>query len=229
MPNVKIPKIKVAKIKNVEIPYYINTPILQGQIPGCSFGHRDAIRNPSLIWGDNNGRTINCPEGQIPSYEPIQYNSESIKLIQEKPKEQEEKEQEGKPNPKVPERVLEKIEPPIEEPCPRPDDLPLFSKNKLQTHRIVKYEKINGECKQILELLPPLEVVNNYIPAPSLIVSTSIVVTTGIVSGALAKDYLLKAIKPTIKKISKKVASIRGKEKTLSVNERRKEQRGFKK
>ena len=44
-----------------------------------------------------------------------------------------------------------------------------------------------------------------------------------------AIDYLLKAIKPTIKKISKKIAAARGKTKVLSVSERQKEQRALRK
>tara|TARA_Y100001938_G_C8068370_1_gene421642 strand:- start:465 stop:1151 length:687 start_codon:yes stop_codon:yes gene_type:complete len=226
---VKIPEITLPEVRTVEIPFYSTNPILQGQIPGCSFGHRDANKNRSLILGDPNGRTTSCPDGSIPSYTPMQINQSEIQLVIQQPKRQEEKQSKGKPIPIIPSEIINQNKKQKEEPCPRPDDLPLFSKNKLQTHRIVKYEKINGECKQILELLPPLQVINNYIPAPSLIVSTSVVVTSGVVAGSLAKDYLLKAIKPVIKKISKKIAAIKGKTKVLSVSERRKEQRDLKK
>ena len=229
MTEIKVPKIKVPEVTVVDIPFQSPYPVLQGQIPGCVYGHRDAQRNPSLVWGDNNGRTTACPDGNIPSYTPMQFNSSEIQLVAEPPRQQEEKEPEGKQTPKIPVNLPTPNEETQEEPCPRPDDLPLFSKNKMQTHRIVGYEQVNGECKQILELLMPLDVVNNYIPAPSLIASTSIVVTTGVVAGALAKDYLLKAIKPTIKKISKKIAAARGKTKVLSVSERQKEQRALRK
>ena len=229
MTEIKIPKVKIPEVTVVDIPFQSPYPSLQGQIPGCVYGHRDAQRNPSLVWGDNNGRTTACPDGEIPSYTPMQFNASEIKLEVVPPKQEEEEQQEEKQTPKIPANLPTLNEENKEEPCPRPDDLPLFSKNKTQTHRIVGYEKVNGECKQILELLMPLDVVNNYIPAPSLIASTSIVVTTGVVAGALAKDYLLKAIKPTIKKISKKIAAARGKTKVLSVSERQKEQRALRK
>lgn len=226
MPTIKIPKVKIPKIVTVDIPFESPYPSLQGQIPGCVFGHRDAQRNPSLVWGDNNGRNTACPDGQIPSYTPIQFNALEIQLKHEPPKEKEKTQSDIGQPPKASLTLPTKSD---NEPCPRPDDLPLFSKNKLQTHRIIGYEKVDGDCKQILELLMPLEVVNNYIPAPSLIVSTSVVVTSGVVAGALAKDYLLKAIKPAIKKISKKIAAIRGKKKILSISQRRKEQRDLRK
>jgi len=229
MTEIKIPKVKVPEVTVVDIPFQSPYPSLQGQIPGCVYGHRDAQRNPSLVWGDNNGRTTACPDGQIPSYIPMKFNSSEIQLEVVPPKQEEEEQQEEKQTPKIPANLPIQNEENKEEPCPRPDDFPLFSKNKMQTHRIVGYEKVNGECKQILELLMPLDVVNNYIPAPSLIASTSIVVTTGVVAGALAKDYLLKAIKPTIKKISKKIAAARGKTKVLSTSERRNEQRALRK
>ena len=229
MTEIKIPKVKIPEVTVVDIPFQSPYPSLQGQIPGCVYGHRDAQRNPSLVWGDNNGRTTACPDGEIPSYTPMQFNASEIQLEAVPPEQQEEEQQEEKQTPKIPLNLPTLNEENKEEPCPRPDDLAVFSKNKMQTHRIVGYEKVNGECKQILELLMPLDVVNNYIPAPSLIVSTSVVVTTGVVAGALAKDYLLKAIKPTIKKISKKIAAARGKTKVLSVAQRRKEQRDLRK
>ena len=229
MTEIKIPKVKIPEVTVVDIPFQSPYQSLQGQIPGCVYGHRDAQRNPSLVWGDNNGRTTACPDGEIPSYTPMQFNVSEIQLVAEPPKQEEEEQQEEKQTPKIPANLPALNGEPQEEPCPRPDDFPLFSKNKMQTHRIVGYQKVDGECKQILELLMPLDVVNNYIPAPSLIVSTSVVVTTGVVAGALAKDYLLKAIKPTIKKISKKIAAARGKTKVLSVSERRKEQRNLRK
>ena len=229
MPEIKIPEIKTPEVTVVDIPFQSPYPVLQGQIPGCVIGHRDAARNPSLILGDPNGRTTSCPEGEIPSYTPMRFNASEIQLVAGPPKQEEEEQQEGKQTPKIPANLPTQNVENKEEPCPRPDDFPLFSKNKMQTHRIVGYEKVNGECKQILELLMPLDVVNNYIPAPSLIASTSIVVTTGVVAGALAKDYLLKAIKPTIKKISKKIAAARGKTKVLSVAQRQKEQRDLRK
>ena len=78
-----------------------------------------------------------------------------------------------------------------------------------------------------MELLPILNILDNYLPAPSLITTTSTVIISGVFVTAYAKDYLLKALKPAIKKISKKIASMRGKTKILSLSERRKEQRSL--
>ena len=77
--------------------------------------------------------------------------------------------------------------------------------------------------------MPIIEQAINGIPPAEIIVTTGGIAVVATTSALIAKpfaDILLKVIKPTIKKVLKKVASIRGKQmKVLSVKERQAEQR----
>lgn len=68
-----------------------------------------------------------------------------------------------------------------------------------------------------------------YLPAPEAATTTAAIAVIATTSALMAKplaDILLKAIKPTVKKVMKKIAKIRGKEpEVLSVGDRRAEQR----
>ena len=74
-----------------------------------------------------------------------------------------------------------------------------------------------------------LEQVVNAIPPAGTITTTASIAVVATTSALLAKpfaDILLRVIKPTIKKVLKKVATIRGKQlKVESVRDRRVEQR----
>jgi len=67
------------------------------------------------------------------------------------------------------------------------------------------------------------------IPAPGMVVTTGGIAVIATSSALLAKplaDILLKVVKPTVKKVMKKIATIRGKTvPVLSIAERRQEQR----
>ena len=79
MPTIKIPKIDLPNIEIPETPYFTKHK-LGGQIPGCNLFHRDleVTRNPSLLISDKNGTFTTCPEGQIPSFDPIRYDPSEI-------------------------------------------------------------------------------------------------------------------------------------------------------
>jgi len=115
-------------------------------------------------------------------------------------------------------------------PCPRPDDLSVGSKGKFGRAR-VKDHKLNAdnECITLWEEIPVLETVNTYLPPPPLILTTGAVAATAVTASVLVKplsDYLLKIIKPAVKKIFKRVlAKLGKKQKVLSVFERRKLQK----
>ena len=68
-----------------------------------------------------------------------------------------------------------------------------------------------------------------YLPAPEAATTTAAIALVATTSALVAKplaDILLRVIKPTVKKIVKKIAAIRGKQSpVLSVAERRAEQR----
>ncbi len=115
-------------------------------------------------------------------------------------------------------------------PCPRPDDLSVGSKGKFGRAR-VKGHKLNSdnECVTLWEEIPVLETVNTYLPPPPLVLTTGAVAATAVTASVLVKplsDYLLKIVKPLVKKVLQKVlAKVGKKQKTLSLFERRKQQR----
>ena len=76
MPSIKLPEITIPTIDIPDAPYFIKHK-LEGKIPGCNLYHRDleTTRNPSLLIADPNGTYTVCPEGQIPSYNPMRYLS----------------------------------------------------------------------------------------------------------------------------------------------------------
>ena len=201
MPTIKIPEIK---IPDIDIP---NTPgiaqyTLEGQIPGCNITHRDlkTSRNPSLLWTDKNGTYYSCPEGQMPSYDPIRFDSNEIIYTEETPSVEPSKPQQTsipklKPKPKD-----KTIEPP---PCPDLSKvLPVGSfTTDLRTQRIIDYKRgDNGvDCFPILE---KVTFVKSVLPTPSAALN---VVTISLL--AASSPLLLGVLKSISKTIFKKVLS----------------------
>ena len=114
-------------------------------------------------------------------------------------------------------------------PCPSPDSLPVGAKNKAQTAVIVGYEMVDGKCEAQLQALDVPTIISNYLPAPSLVTSTAVVAAVATTSAIVAKplgDYMLKAVKPVVKKTIKKIKEKLGKKVAPeSVLERQKAQR----
>ena len=81
----------------------------------------------------------------------------------------------------------------------------------------------------MVEDVPIQAQIVNAIPPAGVITTTASIAVVATTSALLAKpfaDILLKVIKPTIKKVMKKIATIRKKPiKVLSIKERREEQR----
>ena len=95
--------------------------------------------------------------------------------------------------------------------------------------KVVGYDLIGNECVQRTEKVPlPTQIIAG-LPSPGTVMTTGGIAVVATGSALLAKplaDILLKAVKPAVKKVMKKIAAIRGKEiPVLSVAERRAEQR----
>jgi len=187
------------------------------------------------------------PGGEIPYYEPLDFTpGEHSHRSAPKPriaddiaseKEAEEKPAGGSgqpvsaPSPALPlEADQLKVE--TELPCPPPDAIPLGAKNKAQTAVIIGYEVVDGKCEQQLKPLDLPAIISNYTPSPALVMSTAAVATTATTAAIIARplgNFLLKVIKPTVKKVIKKIDEKRGKKVVFeSVSERRKFQRSLK-
>ena len=80
--------------------------------------------------------------------------------------------------------------------------------------KIVNYEMVGKECLPVMEKLSiPDQIVQN-IPSAGMVTTTASIAIVATSSALLAKplaDLLLKVVKPTVKKVMKKVAALRGK------------------
>ena len=94
---------------------------------------------------------------------------------------------------------------------------------------VTGYKLVGTQCIREVRDVPIIEQAINGIPPASVVITTGGIAVVATTSALIAKpfaDILLKVIKPTVKKVLKKVAAIRGKQmKVLSVKERQAEQR----
>ena len=94
---------------------------------------------------------------------------------------------------------------------------------------VIGYKLEGTECIRLVEDVPIIQQAINGLPPTGTVITTGGIAVVATTSALLAKpfaDILLKVIKPTVKKVLKKVAQIRGKKiKVESVSDRRAEQR----
>ena len=179
------------------------------------------------------------PGGEIPHYEPLDFTPGEHTHQTTKPSnpENEKKPAESKqpvsaPLPAAPNSAdTPKVEPEL--PCPPPDAIPLGAKNKTQTAVIIGYEMVDGRCEPQLKPLDVPAIIGNYLPAAPLVTTTAAVAATATTAAIVARplgDFLLKAVKPTVKKTIKKIKERMGKEVAVeSVSERQQYQRSLRK
>ena len=249
IPNINIPNndIRVGDIRDVNInvmpdwisnppqalPIYppvtsqVGVPIIN--IPGCVESHRDSSENQTLKEDDKDGVQVFCDAG-TPSYNPIDYDPRKLEITTESP-----------PPPPIAPTDAKPPETPAT-PAPPRTDAPLAEcpsraqelKNPVGkilegNKKITRYETVGKECLPVFENLNiPDQIVQN-IPSAGMITVTASIAVVATTSALLAKplaDLLLKVVKPTVKKVIKKISTLRGKPvKVLSTAERINEQR----
>ena len=203
----------------------IGVPIID--IPGCVEAHeQDDGKNKNLTGDDPKGVKAYC-DGQVPSFNPIDYDRNKLKYEYEAPI----------PPVKPPESAKTEA-PKTETPPPPPSkaECPTEAQklkepiNHIKGNKIVTgYKLVGKECIQITETLSlPVQIVGN-LPSAGAVTATASIAVVATTSALLAKplaDLLLKAVKPAVKKVLKKIAAIRGKTAPVeSVKERRDQQR----
>ena len=200
MTEIKIPQITLPSVDIPETPFFTQHK-LEGQIPGCNLFHRDlkVTRNPSLLIADPNGTFTTCPEGQIPSFDPIRFDMNELIYTESNPVTNEAKEQETKTLPPVNTEKKKEEEPP---PCPDLSRvLPVGSfTSDLRTARIKDYKRAdNGyDCLPIIE---EITFVRSVLPSASTalnIITISLLATAG---PALLLPIIKSASKTAFKKI----------------------------
>ena len=206
----------------------VGTPIVN--IPGCVEAHKDNKENVNLKNEDDKGVMTLCDAG-TPYYTAIDYDRNKIKLEQEPPKPPAYK---APPAPEAPETKTPEVPKgttPEKSECPtRAQQLKdpvgkIVEGNK----KIVAYETVGKECLPVFETLSiPDQIIQN-IPSAGMVTTTASIAVVATSSALLAKplaDLLLKVVKPTVKKVMKKVAALRGKKiPPQSVSEKIAEQR----
>ena len=204
--------IRNVEIRDVSLPNWMTTPpqsippvapVTQQvgvpiiNIPGCVEAHIDNSDGKNKnLVGDDPDGARVFCDGNMPSYNPIDYTPEN--LIITRPAEV----------PKIPTPETPEVIPP---------EIP---KAAAPTTAVVEEQP---------EPEPEIPWQEKYLPTPEAATTTAAIAVVATTSALLAKplaDLLLKVIKPTIKKVIKKIAAIRGKKTPIeSVKDRRDQQR----
>ncbi len=206
----------------------VGVPIID--IPGCVEAHLDNKRgtNNKLTEDDPSGSRIFC-DGNMPSFNPIYYNPEEMQWTQPPPKPPTIKPPEVPETPEIPDTAIPGIEKQeIECPGPNAPRIGDVAQNKKERVSGFELQVMNGNeiCVTLYEDIPWQ---SQYLPAPQVAATTATIAVVATSSALLAKplaDLLLKVVKPTVKKVVKKIAAIRGKTvPILSLKERQDLQR----
>ena len=204
-------------------PVTINIGLPIVDVPGCV----ETRETNDLREVDPRGNMILC-DGQVPSYNPIQFEPNQL-LPTEKPKVDTRQPKTPSapelPIPKTP-AATAKVD------CPTPAQQ---AKEPVGTYiggfrkKVTDYQLVGNQCIQITEPVPIPEQIVAGLPAPGVVTTTATIAVVATASALMAKplaDILLKVVKPTVKKVMKKIATIRGKQpEVLSVRDRRDLQR----
>ena len=207
MPTIEIPQIDINKVEINKIPIWktdvpilinISKPIVD--LPGCVRVHRNNLT--SLIDSDKDeyGTYTECGNFSIPSFEPLQYNTNEFVYTQsETPQNQEQ------------EFVQPTVEPPKYEPKKKKDD-PLFVacpgkkdqrvgdyRNEFKLERVIGHER-SEDGSECITLYEDVKFIEQYIPNPPQLISTAAIATV-----AASTPLLLNLVKPLVKNLIKKL------------------------
>ena len=207
----------------------VGVPVVD--MPGCVEAHEQNTskeKSGILSEDDPKGVKVYCDAG-VPSFNPLDYNKDELEFKYEAPVPP------VNPPPDAPE-----VKPPeipkktnaAEVKCPtEAQELkePVGTLVENGTKKIVEYRLVGKECIPVKEDIRIPDQIIQAIPTAGAITTTGGIAVVATTSALLAKplaDLVLKAVKPTIKKVIKKIAAIRGKSvKVESVKERQDQQR----
>ena len=203
----------------------VGVPIVD--IPGCVEAHESNNKSNTVGVDDENGLVTYCDAG-VPSFNPLDYDANKMDFEYETPvppvsptKTPEVK------TPEIPDTgkaATAKVECPTEAQKLK-EPVGHIKGDK----KVTEYRLVGKECIQVTEKLSiPDQIVGN-IPSAGAVTATASIAVVATTSALLAKplaDLLLKVVKPTVKKVMKKIATLRGKQTPIeSVMFRRGQQR----
>ena len=205
----------------------VGVPIVN--IPGCVEAHeQNTNREKSGILSEDDPKGVKtfCDAG-VPSFNPINYNPDELEFEYEAPVPK--VEPPAQPEVKAPKTETPKV-PKVE--CPTEaqelkEPVGTFVDNG--TKKITSYKLIGKECIPVKEDVKVPDQIIQAIPTAGSVTTTASIAVVATTSALLAKplaDLVLKAVKPTVKKVIKKIAAIRGKSVPVqSLKDRQAEQR----
>ena len=209
--NLQIPNIDVL---NYDLPTplapghprtteYIGRPIVN--IPGCVEAHPDD-RNAQNLPEDDSSKVMTLCDGEVPSYDAMNYEPEQLTIIQELPPPDVVPPPDPPGAPEVPDtgNVSTEVE------CPAPNQPRIGDVAQNQKEKVSGYELRDGICVILYEDIGPVE---QYLPSAQVATTTAVIATVAGASALLAKplaDLLLRVFRPAIKKALTKANSILG-------------------
>ena len=192
-------------------------------IPGCV----ETRETNDLKEVDPRGNVTLC-DGSVPSFNPP--NFEPNQKLPTRPSGVDTRQPKTPPTGELPIPKTPPVSAVVE--CPTPAQA---AKEPVGTYiegfrkKVTDYQLVGNQCIQITEKVPIPEQIIAGLPSPGAVVTTGGIAVVATASALMAKplaDILLKVIKPTVKKVMKKIAAIRGKSvPVLSVRDRRDLQR----
>ena len=241
IPNITSPNINIREIDIPQVvtatenytsiplapPVVVNIGVPIVDVPGCVEAHEANNNSKTLGSDDQRGLVTYCDSG-VPSYNPINFEPEQI--VPTRPSGVDTRQPKAPAAPELPipkpPAATAKVD------CPTPAQQ---AKEPVGTYiegfrkKVTDYQLVGNQCIQITEPVPLPQQIIAGLPAAGTVVTTSSIAVVATASALLAKplaDVLLKVIKPTVKKVMKKIAAIRGKTvPAMSTAERRNEQR----
>ena len=208
----------------------VGVPVVD--MPGCVEAHeQNTSKEKSGILSEDDPKGVRtfCDAG-VPSFNPLDYNKDELEFEYEPqiPKVASPEQPEVTP----PAATAPKTDKAVTVNCPTPAQEakePVGSLVEGFRKKVVAYELVGNECIQRTEPVSIPQQIVAGLPAPGVVTTTATIAVVATTSALMAKplaDLLLKAVKPTVKKVIKKIAAIRGKQTPIeSVKDRRDQQR----
>ena len=199
-------------VPNTYVPVTIRLGFPIVNMPGCVEAHPDNKTqigpnglplDRNLVNDDEAGVKILCPDGQFPSYDPINFEPEQVIPTVAAPPPPV-----SPPAPEIPDTG--NIVTDEDTPCPGPSQLRVGDVTQTGEERVVGHRLLE-DGKTCETLYEPTTVLEKYLPPinqASTVTALAIVAT----AGAAATPLLIRIIRPVVKKIWAKIQKKLGKE-----------------
>ena len=199
-------------VPNTQVPVTIKLGFPIVNMPGCVEAHPDNKTqigpnglplDRNLVNDDEAGVKILCPDGQFPSYDPLNYEPEQVIPTVAAPPPPV-----SPPAPEIPDTgsiVTDK-----ETPCPGPGQLRVGDVTQSGDERVIGHRLLE-DGKTCETLYEPTSVIEKYLPPinqASTVTALAVVAT----AGAAATPLLIRIIRPVVKKIWATIQKKLGKE-----------------